>query len=272
VEVVAGDLRDSETVRRASSGCNLVLHLGALVGIPYSYLSPRDVFATNLGGTLNVLEAARDCGASKVVIASTSEVYGTPLYVPIDEKHPLRGQSPYAASKIASDKIAESYNLCYELPVAVLRPFNTFGPRQSARAVVPAIAVQALGREKISLGSLDTSRDLLYVKDTAAGFIAAARHDGAVGEVINIGTGGDVAVGELARLILSITGNELPIEQDPDRLRPPRSEIPRLVCNYSLAENLLEWEPRYSLEEGLESTVAWIKDHLEDYKAELYNV
>ena len=272
VEVVSGDLRDGETVRRAAEGCKLILHLGALVGVPYSYVSPGDVFATNLGGTLNVLEAARGCGAERVVITSTSEVYGTPLYVPIDEKHPLQGQSPYAASKIASDKLAESFHLSFDLPVTILRPFNTFGPRQSARAIVPTIISQALAGGPIRLGSLETSRDLLYVTDTTAGFIAIARHDSAVGKVVNIGTGCDVSVQQLARLIFDFLGKELPLEVDEQRLRPARSEIPRLVCNYSLAEDLLGWEPRFTLEEGLRATLVWMKDRLSEYKSELYNV
>jgi NAD dependent epimerase/dehydratase len=272
IELVRGDLRDNGTVRRAVTGCKLVFHLGALVGIPYSYLSPRDVFDTNLGGTLNVLEAARDSGVERVVITSTSEVYGTPLYLPIDEKHPLQGQSPYAASKIAADKLVESYHLSFGLPVSVIRPFNTYGPRQSARAIVPAIIVQAMSGDTIRLGALEPARDLLYVKDTAAGFIAIASHGSSVGRVINIGTGGDVSVGQLVDLIAVIMGKKFEVIEDPQRIRPVRSEIPRLVCNYSLAEELLGWEPRHSLEEGLRATLAWIGDHLELYKADLYNV
>jgi NAD dependent epimerase/dehydratase len=272
IEVVSGDLRDIGTVRRAVTGCKLVFHLGALVGIPYSYLSPRDVFDTNLGGTLNVLEAAHDCGTEQVVVTSTSEVYGTPLYLPIDEKHPLQGQSPYAASKIAADKLAESYHLSFDLPISIIRPFNTFGPRQSARAIVPTIIVQALTGDTIRLGALDPARDLLFVKDTAAGFVAVATHGASIGRVVNIGTGGDVSVGQLVDLVAVIAGRKFEVIEDPQRIRPTRSEIPRLVCNYALAEELLGWEPRHSLEEGLRATFAWISDHLDLYKADLYNV
>lgn len=272
MEIVSGDLRDSGTVRRAVEGCRLVLHLGALVGIPYSYLSPRDVYDTNVGGTLNVLEAARHCGVERIVITSTSEVYGTPLYLPIDEKHPLQGQSPYAASKIAADKLAESYHLSFDLPVSLIRPFNTFGSRQSARAIVPTIMIQALKGEKVKLGSLEPSRDLLYVKDTAAGFIAVASHESSIGKVINVGTGGDISVGDLVGLVANLLGKPLEVVEDPLRLRPVRSEIPRLVCNYALAEELLDWEPKYALEEGLGETLDWIRDNLDSYKAGLYNV
>ncbi|HUX08805.1 MAG TPA: GDP-mannose 4,6-dehydratase [Acidobacteriota bacterium] len=272
MEIVSGDLRDSGTVRRAVEGCRLVLHLGALVGIPYSYLSPRDVYDTNVGGTLNVLEAARHCGVEWIVITSTSEVYGTPLYLPIDEKHPLQGQSPYAASKIAADKLAESYHLSFDLPVSLIRPFNTFGSRQSARAIVPTIMIQALKGEKVKLGSLEPSRDLLYVKDTAAGFIAVASHESSIGKVINVGTGGDISVGDLVGLVANLLGKPLEVVEDPLRLRPVRSEIPRLVCNYALAEELLGWEPKHALEEGLGETLDWIRDHLDSYKAGLYNV
>jgi len=272
IELVSGDLRDSGTVRRAVEGCRLVMHLGALVGIPYSYLSPRDVYDTNVGGTLNVLEAARDHGTERIVVTSTSEIYGTPLYLPIDEKHPPQGQSPYAASKIAADKLAESFFLSYDLPVAVIRPFNTFGPRQSARAIVPTIITQALSGEKVSLGSLEPSRDLLFVKDTAAGFNVVASHDSAVGKVINIGTGGDVSVGDLVGLVANLLGKPLEVIEDPQRVRPARSEIPRLSCNYALAEELLGWEPKYTLEEGLVETLDWIRDHLDKYKSGLYNV
>ncbi len=272
VEVITGDLRDRETVGRAASGCRVIFHLGALIGIPYSYVSPADTVATNVGGTLNVLDAARDGGAEKVVIASTSEVYGTPLYVPIDEKHPLQAQSPYAASKIAADKLAESYHLSYDLPVVILRPFNTYGPRQSARAIVPAIVVQALSGDKVRLGSLETTRDLMYVDDTVAGFLAAARHEAGIGRVINIGTGGDVSIGELADLIFFILGDKKAIVVDEERVRPPQSEIKRLLCNYSLAQELIGWEPSRALEEGLRKTVEWIEKHLGDYKVGIYNV
>lgn len=272
IEVVAGDLRDKDAVRRAVAECGIVFHLGALIGIPYSYLNPADAVATNVGGTLNVLDAARELNTEKVIVTSTSEVYGTPLYVPVDEKHPLQAQSPYAASKIAADKLAESYCLSYDLPVAIVRPFNTFGPRQSARAIVPTIAVQALCGDKIRIGSVTTQRDLLYVDDTVSAFLAVAAQDSAVGKVINFGTGGDVSIGELIEIILTILKKTATIIHDDERVRPAKSEIQRLVCNYSLAQDLLNWEPKVSLEDGLHSTLAWIREHLDYYKADIYNV
>lgn len=272
VEVITGDLRDRTRVRNAASGCRLILHLGAQVGIPYSYISPADTYATNVGGSLNLLDAALEAGAEKVVITSTSEVYGTPLYVPVDEKHPLQAQSPYAASKIAADKLAESYYMSFDLPVATIRPFNTFGPRQSARAIVPTIAVQALSGSTIRLGSLDPTRDLIHVEDTVSGFLAVARHEASIGKVINIGSGGEVSIGQLAELIIMILEKEVEVIEDPDRLRPKRSEVQRLLCNYSLAKELLGWEPKHILEDGLRRTLTWIKDNLRTYKADLYNV
>lgn len=272
LEVITGDLRDPQTVRRAAADCDIIFHLGALVGIPYSYLNPADAFATNVGGTQNVLDAARDHGKAKVVVTSTSEVFGTPLYVPIDEKHPLQAQSPYAASKIAADKLAESYYLSYDLPVATLRPFNTYGPRQSARAIIPTIAAQALQGASIHMGALDISRDFLFVEDTVAGFIATARHESTIGKVINIGSGCSISVGQLSELIISLLDVKVKIVLDRNRLRPEKSEIPRLLCNYSLAKELIGWEPGYSLEDGLTKTLDWIKDHLNTYKAEIYNV
>jgi NAD dependent epimerase/dehydratase len=272
VDVFVGDLRDAATVRRAVSGCRIILHLGALIGIPYSYLSPGDTFATNVGGTQNVLDAAREMGIEKVVITSTSEVYGTPLYIPIDEKHPLQAQSPYAASKIAADKLAESYYMAFDLPVATIRPFNTFGPRQSARAIVPTIITQALAGDVIHLGSLHTSRDFIFVEDTVSGFLAVAEHNSSIGKVINIGSGGGVSVGQLAELVMSIMRKQVDIRVDKERIRPEKSEVQRLVCNYSLAQELLGWEPGFSLEEGLRETIEWIRERPQLFKAERYNV
>ena len=272
IEIVTGDLRDTETVRRAVKDCSLVFHLGALIGIPYSYESPADVIATNVTGTLNVLDAARKYGTEKLVVTSTSEVYGTPLYVPIDEKHPLHAQSPYAASKIAADKLAESYFLSYDVQVATLRPFNTFGPRQSARAVIPTIITQALTSKTIRLGSLAPRRDLLFVRDTVDGFLSVAQHESSVGKTFNIGTGGDLSIGDLVEQILLIIGTKAEIIEDRQRIRPESSEVQRLVCNYTQALENLNWQPQYSLEDGLRRTIFYIKENMDAYKAEQYNV
>ena len=272
VDVQTGDLRDRDAVEKAVEGCNVVLHLGALIGIPYSYDFPGDVFATNLGGTLNMLDAAKRHGVEKTVVTSTSEVYGTPLYVPIDEKHPLQAQSPYAASKIAADKLAESYFLSYDLPVATLRPFNTYGPRQSARAVIPTIITQALTKREVRLGSLHPRRDMLFVNDTVRGFIAVAESDSSVGKVYNVGTGGDLSIGDLVEQALIILGIQADVIRDENRVRPEASEVQRLVCNYTRSLEELDWQPQYSLEDGLRRTVSYIREHIDEYKAELYNV
>lgn len=272
MEIHTGDLRDRDAVRRAVKGCDVVFHLGALIGIPYSYKNPADVYDTNLGGTLNILDAVKEFDVEKAVLTSTSEVYGTPLYVPIDEKHPLQTQSPYAASKVASDKAGESYFHSFNLPVATIRPFNTFGPRQSARAVIPSIITQALAGDVIKLGSLHPRRDLLFVLDTVNGFISVAENEGTVGKVINVGTGADITIGDLANQILSIMNKEAKIEVDEDRVRPSNSEVQRLVCNYNKAVELLSWTPRYTLEEGLRNTIAYITENLAEYKAGIYNV
>jgi dTDP-glucose 4,6-dehydratase len=272
VEIITGDLRDHDRVRHAVQGCAAIFHLGALIGIPYSYTSPADVVATNVGGTLNILDAARHLGIERTVLTSTSEVYGTPLYVPIDEKHPLQAQSPYAASKIAADKLGESYFNTFDVPVTIVRPFNTYGPRQSARAIVPTIITQALALGRVRLGSLHPRRDLLYVEDTVSGFIAAAKTEPAVGRVINLGTGGDLSIGELAEHIILTLGISAPIEHDENRVRPTHSEVQRLLANYTLATELLGWQPHYTLEEGLRRTIHYVKEHLADYRAELYHV
>lgn len=272
IEFFAGDLKDSDAVRRAMQGCQVVFHLGALIGIPYSYVNPLDYVQTNVVGTANVLNAARDLGVERVVHTSTSEVYGTARYVPIDEGHPLQAQSPYAASKIGADQLALSYHRSFGLPVAILRPFNTFGPRQSARAVIPTIITQALTQNEVRLGSLHPTRDLLYVKDTVAGFLAIAGADEAVGEVINIGTGREISIGELAEKIVAMIGRPVPVRTDPARVRPERSEVERLVCDASKARRLLGWEPRYTLEAGLQETIAWMREHKERYRAHEYNI
>jgi NAD dependent epimerase/dehydratase len=272
LEVIPGDLRDSEAIREAIKGVEVVFHLGALIAIPYSYLHPREVVETNILGTLNVLMAARDLGTLRVVHTSSSEVYGTAQYVPIDEQHPLQGQSPYSASKIGADKIAESFCRSFEVPVAILRPFNTYGPRQSARAVIPTIIAQALVSDRIRLGALEPVRDFMFVADTVEGFLRAGWHEAAVGQEINVGTGDCLSIGDLARRILALVGRDLPIVCEDLRLRPPQSEVMRLHASAEKARSLLGWQPRVLLEEGLRRTIEWIGDHLELYRPEQYEV
>ncbi len=273
VEVVAGDIQDPFFVRSAVRGVDAVFHLAALIGIPYSYVAAAQYVSVNVQGTLNVLQASLDEGVGKVVHTSTSEAYGTARYVPIDENHPLQAQSPYAASKIGADKMAESYCLSFGLPVVTVRPFNTFGPRQSARAVVPTVASQAVaGFPEIQLGSLSPVRDLTYVEDTVAGFLAAARSEQAVGQVVNLGCGLGISVGELARKIARLAGSQANIVCDAERVRPPKSEVMQLICNSGKARQLLGWEPRVSLEEGLCRAIGFVRDHAELYKPALYNV
>jgi len=271
-EVIAGDIADRDSVRKAVQGTKVVFHLAALIGIPYSYQAPASYVQTNIVGTLNVLQAALDAGVARVVHTSTSEAYGTAQYVPIDEAHPLQGQSPYSATKIGADKLAESFYRSFNLPVATIRPFNTYGPRQSARAVIPTIITQALTRPEIHLGSLTPTRDLNFVRDTVEGFICMATTDAAVGEVINIGTGKEIAIGDLATLILSLMGRDLPIISESDRTRPEKSEVNRLCADASKARQLLGWQPQHSLEEGLQKTIAWVEAHLDEYSPEQYNV
>lgn len=265
MEVVRGDLRDGEAVRQAVQGTDAVLHLGALIAIPYSYVHPREVVDTNVLGTLNVLCAARDAGA-RVVNTSTSEVYGTARTVPITEDHPLQGQSPYSASKIGADKVAESFHLSFGLPVVTLRPFNTFGPRQSARAVIPAILCQALVRDRIALGALHPVRDFTYVEDTAAAFVAAVERDEAVGQVVHLGTGRGVSVADLVAMIGVVLGKRIEVEADPARVRPEKSEVERLLSDPSRARTLLGWEAKVTLEEGIRRTAEWIRAHPERYR------
>ena len=272
LEVIAGDLRDTEALRTAAYGVDTIFHLGALIAIPYSYVHPREVVETNVMGTLNVLMAARDMGVRRVIHTSTSEVYGTAQYTPIDEKHPLQGQSPYAASKIGADKIVESFYRSFDLPVVTLRPFNTYGPRQSARAVIPTIISQALSGEVIRLGSLTPVRDLNYVSDTVAGFIQVAENPRAIGEVINVGSGKAVSIGDLAEKILAIVGGKKQIVTEDSRVRPEASEVMELLCDHGKAKTLLGWQPQVSLEAGLEQTVRYIKDNLSCYKPGIYNV
>jgi len=270
VEVVAGDVRDSETVVAAMRGTDVVFHLAALIAIPYSYQAPASFVHTNIKGTLNVLQAARTLGVGRVVHTSTSEVYGTARYVPIDEAHPLQAQSPYAASKIGADKLAEAFTLAYGLPVVIVRPFNTFGPRQSARAVIPTIITQCLADEKVRLGNLTPLRDLNYVSNTVEGFIRAAECDAAVGRAINVGSGREIRIGEVAKLIMALSGRQLEIEQEEERRRPTGSEVERLLADTTVARTVLGWQPSISLEEGLRATIAWMREHLERYRVGVY--
>ncbi len=265
IEVVAGDVRDAGGMREAVRGTSVVLHLAALIAIPYSYRAPASYIETNVVGTLNVLDAARDHGVDLVVQTSTSEVYGTARQTPIDEEHPLQAQSPYAASKIAADQLALSYRRSFGLPVAVIRPFNTYGPRQSARAVIPTIITQiAAGAASLRLGALQPTRDFSFVEDTAAGFIAVAQSEAAIGEVINVGSAFEISIGDTARLIAEIMGRAVSFESDADRLRPEASEVNRLIANVTKAGNRLNWRPRFAGREGfrrgLERTIAWFAD------------
>ena len=277
VDVVLADVRDARAVHEFMQGASVVYHLAALIGIPYSYRAPRSYLETNAMGTLNVLEAARDLETPRVVHTSTSEVYGTARSVPIDEGHSLTGQSPYSASKIAADKLAESYHLSFEVPVATLRPFNTFGPRQSARAVIPTIITQlAAGAMDLLLGSLTPTRDFTFVTDTAAAFVAVgtAPKASVVGRTLNAGTGREISIGDLVTMISSIMDRSVRAVAEEQRIRPDDSEVMRLVCDASALRAATGWEPRHSLEDGLRQTVAWFSDgnHLARYRWDEYNV
>lgn len=271
IEVIMGNLTDADAIHYASNQVDVIFHLGSLIAIPYSYIHPRETIETNILGTLNVLMAAKKNNIETIVHTSTSEVYGTAKYVPIDENHPLQGQSPYSASKIGADKIAESFYRSFEQPIAILRPFNTYGPRQSARAVIPTTITQVLTKEKIFLGSLHPTRDYTYVKDVADAFIKVAESPKSVGEVINIGSNFEISIGNLANKIISLTGENAEIIADPVRVRPQDSEVERLWCDNTKAEKLLGWSPTISLEEGLKNTMGWISDNISLYKPELYN-
>jgi len=273
MEVVQGDVRDFDRMLRSIDGVDCVLHLAALIGIPYSYLSPMAYIQTNVIGTNNVLEACRMQEVESVVVTSTSETYGTAQYVPMDEKHPNVGQSPYSASKIGADQLAISYHRSFGLPVRVLRPFNTYGPRQSARAVLPTIAAQLLaGVSKLRLGNLSPTRDLTFVEDTARAFLAAADCTELIGRVANAGSGKEISVGEVAQLLMEVTGCKVDIEQADDRVRPTNSEVERLFCDNSLLLSLTDWKPSVSLREGLARTVQWLRMHRDLYKEGIYNV
>jgi NAD dependent epimerase/dehydratase len=272
LEVLAGDITDRDLVAKAVAGRDVVFHLGALIAIPYSYVAPASYVRTNIEGTLNVLQACREAGVSRVLHTSTSEVYGTALRVPIDESHPLQGQSPYSASKIGADKIAESFHLSFGVPVVTVRPFNTYGPRQSARAVIPTIITQCLAGETVKLGSLHPTRDLNYVGNTVEGFLAAAVAPEAIGQTINYGSGREISVGDLAQLIARIVGRNVRIESDDARIRPGRSEVDRLLADNTLAAKLTGWSPAISLEDGLQRTVEWFERHLGKYRTGVYVV
>ena len=272
IEVIMGDLRDGDAIRQAAKGVEIIFHLGSLIAIPYSYIHPGETIETNVMGTLNVLTSARENSVGKVIHTSTSEVYGTAQYVPMDEKHPLQGQSPYSASKIAADKIAESFYRSFGVPVAIIRPFNTFGPRQSARAVIPTIISQALMKDMIILGSLHPTRDYTYIDDVIEAFIKVAESPNSVGEVINIGSNFEISIGDIIRKVISITGKDKEIVTDPRRVRPGKSEVERLWCDNTKAKKLLAWEPKVSFDEALRRTIEWISDNINLYKPELYNV
>ena len=271
IEVIMGDLKDADALRNTAKDVDIIFHLGSLIAIPYSYIHPRETIETNILGALNVLTAAKENSIEKVVHTSTSEVYGTAKYVPIDEDHPLQGQSPYSASKIGADKIAESFYRSFGLPVAIIRPFNTYGERQSARAVIPTIITQALTKGKIFLGSMYPLRDYTYVKDVVEGFIKVAESPKSLGEVINIGSNFEISIGDLANKIISLVGENAEIITDPARVRPQDSEVDRLWCDNTKAKRLLDWEPKTSLDDGLKRTIEWISANIYLYKPELYN-
>lgn len=273
IEVFTGDIRDPNGVREAMRGVDTVFHLAALIAIPFSYHSPDSYVDTNIKGTLNVLQVARQLETKRILITSTSEVYGTAQYVPIDENHPFQGQSPYSATKIGADRLAESFYRSFQLPVSIVRPFNTFGPRQSARAVIPTIISQLLaGKEEIKLGSLTPTRDFNYVKDTAAGFIAIAESDRTIGEEINIATQQEISIGDLAKEIIAQINPNAKIICDEQRLRPEKSEVNRLLGSNQKLKQLTDWEQQYTFAQGIEETIAWMRENLNAYKTDIYNV
>lgn len=273
VEIFSGDIRDPYGVKKALEGCEAVFHLAALIAIPFSYYSPDSYVDTNIKGTLNVLQAARELGTKRVLVTSTSEVYGTAQYVPIDEKHPFQGQSPYSASKIGADRLAESFYRSFDLPVTIVRPFNTYGPRQSARAVIPTIIVQLLsGMTEIHLGALTPTRDFNFVKDTAHGFYSIFKSEKTIGSEINIATQKEISIGELADILIKKINPMAKVICEEERLRPEKSEVNRLLgCNEKI-KCLTDWKPRYSFEEGLDETIKFLEQNLNRYKADIYNV
>ena len=273
IEIYSGDIRDYDSVYQSMKGIDYVFHLAALIGIPYSYYSPLAYIKTNIEGTYNILQAARELETKRIIHTSTSEVYGTAQHIPINENHPINPQSPYAATKASADNLAKTFYLSFSLPVTIVRPFNTFGPRQSARAVIPTIISQALNSNKdIKLGNLKSSRDFNYVLNTVEGMYKLGLHPNTLGEVINIGTAKDISILNLANLISKLTKVDLKVRVDSKRIRPEKSEIQRLVCDYSKAQNLTGWKPHYTLEEGLEKTIDWFRENLNIYKDRMYNV
>jgi dTDP-glucose 4,6-dehydratase len=273
IEVITGDIRDYDSVNSAMKGCSSVFHLAALIGIPYSYVSPKAYIETNITGTYNVLESSRQNDFEQILVTSTSETYGTAQYVPIDEKHPAVGQSPYSASKISADQLSVSYNLSFGLPVKIVRPFNTYGPRQSARAVIPTIISQiASGKRKLKLGNLHPTRDLTFVKDTAKGFYEIYNSEKCIGRATNIGMSEEISIMDLALLIATLMNVSIEFENDNERIRPDRSEVERLFCDNSKIKHLTHWKPDYSLESGLIETIEWLKKNVNLYKPDIYNV
>jgi dTDP-glucose 4,6-dehydratase len=273
IEVVSGDIRDYDSVLAAVEGCDAIFHLAALIGIPYSYVSPLAYVRTNIEGTYNILESARRLRIPNVLVTSTSETYGTAQYVPIDEKHPAVGQSPYAATKIAADQLALSYHRSFGLPVKVVRPFNTYGPRQSARAIIPTVTAQILaGSRRLELGNLAPTRDLTFVEDTAAAFLAIAERPECVGTATNVGMNAEISVGALVEKIAHILGARVEIYADPKRVRPVQSEVERLCCDSGRIRRVTNWRPQWDLDRGLRRTIEWIRQHQAIYKADVYNV
>ena len=273
IEIINGDVRDFDAVFSALKGCDSVFHLAALIGIPYSYESPLAYIRTNIEGTYNILQASKNLNISNILITSTSETYGTAQYVPIDEEHPMVGQSPYAATKIASDHLALSFYRSFDLPIKVVRPFNTYGPRQSSRAIIPTVITQILnGEKKIKLGNLIPTRDLTYVKDTANGFMQIANADDLYGEITNIGMNNEISIGDLVDLIIKIMDANIEIITENKRVRPGKSEVERLFCNNKKILDKTNWKPQYDLIKGLTETITWLKDNMKYYKPQIYNV
>jgi NAD dependent epimerase/dehydratase len=275
IEIFSGDIRDAYGVKKAMIDCDIVFHLAALIAIPYSYYSPESYVETNIKGTLNILQAARELSIEKTLITSTSEIYGTALYTPIDEKHAKQAQSPYSATKIGADAIAESFYRSFNLPVTIVRPFNTYGPRQSARAVIPSIIIQLLNNHKeIKLGSLHPTRDLVFVKDTVNGFLEIAKADNLIGEEVNIATGNEISIGQLAKKIISLINPDAVIVSEEERTRPEKSEVERLLGDNTKILQHTNWKQKYSIDDGLQETIEWlkIKDNLSHYKSDIYNV
>lgn len=273
IDIFSGDIRDYDAVSAAAADVEVIFHLAALIGIPYSYTSPLAYIKTNIEGTYNILQAAKERRLKKVIVTSTSETYGTAQYIPIDEKHPLVGQSPYAASKIAADQLAISYYRSFDLPVVIARPFNTYGPRQSARAIIPTIITQLLsGQKTLNLGNLTPTRDLNYVEDIVRGFLRLAESDRVYGQITNLGSNTEVAISELVNLLIKLTGQTSEIVIEAERIRPEKSEVNRLVCDNKKMTELTGWQSKYSLEEGLKKTIAWFQENLQYYKPDFYNV